>query len=83
MTKIKNGGPAFPCPEVRLDDRTGVVQACDGMSLRDWFAGQALVHIANWTPNCDHSDTKSFQKAKAEYAYGLADAMLAAREAEP
>lgn len=77
MTKIKNGGPAFPS-HVSMGEVT-----YRGMSLRDWFAGQALVHIANWTPYCDHSDTKSFQKAKAEYAYGLADAMLAAREAEP
>lgn len=33
---IKNGGPAFP----KGDKNT--VSSSDGMSLRDWLAGQAL-----------------------------------------
>ncbi len=49
-----------------------------GMTLRDWFAGQALVGCimdrASWGVN--HSD-----KADdfARYAYAIADAMLSAR----
>ena len=35
MKEINDGGPAFP------SDRAGQV----GMSLRDWFAGQALAGI--------------------------------------
>jgi hypothetical protein len=43
------------------------------MSLRDWFAGQALP-IA-MTDNGIHT-----AKVAAEYAYEMADAMLAARK---
>lgn len=46
-----------------------------GMTLRDWFAGQALAGwMSSFTPDCG-------VKAKncAELAYELADAMLAAR----
>lgn len=49
----------------------------EGMSLRDWFAGQAIaasdfMNIAGWT----HLEL-------AQYAYSLADAMLAARREQP
>lgn len=43
-----------------------------GMSLRDWFAGQAL---ATAYANDITSETKT-----AEYAYKVADAMLEARK---
>jgi hypothetical protein len=48
------------------------------MSLRDWFAGQALANLLRhgvYSPETDH--------LTAHYAYGLADAMLKAREKEP
>lgn len=63
-----DGGPAFPVPGVR-----------DGMSLRDWFAGQALagIHAAlqasNWPKEAWH-------RYAATCAYMAADAMLAERE---
>ena len=66
MTKI-DGGPAFP----------KLYNATAGMSLRDWFAGQALAglfsqsEIAN-APSAD---------ALAQIVYGMADAMIAEREA--
>lgn len=75
---INNGGPAFP---VTLDHR-GCVGAY-GMSLRDWFAGQAL---AGW---CAASPTvrKEPLNMTAEHAesiatgcYRYADAMLEARK---
>jgi len=58
-TLIDDGGPAFP------DDRSQV-----GMTLRDYFAAQALAGILSCDarPECDDS--------KAEWAYSLADAML-------
>lgn len=40
--KIKNGGPAFPHPTECSDGRA-IPHL--GMTLRDWFAGQALVGI--------------------------------------
>ena len=45
----KDGGPAFPQLDVVIGDRDGhgdvldaYTQATGGMTLRDWFAGQAL-----------------------------------------
>ena len=61
---IKDGGSAFP-----------VMYCSEGMSLRDYFAGQALAGMMGhkdcsaWTVNEVSSD-----------CYAHADAMLAARE---
>ena len=65
-TKPKSGGPAFPTPM----DFYG-----DGMTLRDWFAGQAL---AGYRCNRDYSEHSSSDIAM--YSYMDADAMLAQRE---
>ncbi|MBB3980130.1 hypothetical protein GGQ64_005377 [Rhizobium azooxidifex] len=86
--KIKDGGPAFPAeyfdPAVFADLRategmhsakalaTGVSK---GMSLRDWFAGQAL---AGFMANKDRPIT--FAHEDAAWCYTLADAMLVARK---
>lgn len=64
----KEGGPAFPSAS------DGVF--FDGMSLRDWFAGQAVsgsVAYANF-----HEDDDA--QTAAKYAYRVADSMLKARE---
>ena len=67
MTKINDGGPAFP----REDFHNGV----PGMSLRDWFAGQAM---AGWLASFGPDD--GYRSAGiAEFAYEIADDMLAAR----
>lgn len=71
MSIPDDGGPAFPSPDTRGYD--GV----PGMTLRDWFAGQALAGIwACPTVNGDHQDL-------ADEAYKTADAMLAARNNLP
>ena len=67
--KINDGGPAFP------RRYTPMLEDQPGMSLRDYFAGQALTN----TLICESSG-KDFAKMNAEYAYLLADAMIAARE---
>lgn len=69
----KDGGPAFPTAEVR--DLDGNVKWTPGwgMSLRDWFAGQALAGIL-----ADHT-TNPTTDAAAGHAYRFADAMLAER----
>ena len=75
---INDGGPAFP------DDRW---QA--GMTLRDYFAGQALAgSLASQTPESHWSfaalpEETTNDKAKngiARLCYEIADAMLKARE---
>lgn len=77
-TKLDDGGPAFPHIETtRLATTPGgeiEVRHTDsgsGMSLRDWFAGQALAGLM-----VEHEWEKGIT---AEIAYDLADAMLAAR----
>ena len=66
MEKINDGGPAFP--------RAGsdYVKAQEGMSLRDWLAGQALAGLCSGNlPFCPD------QVSATAYAY--ADAMIRAR----
>jgi hypothetical protein len=75
--EIKDGGPAFPMPADR-DPVTGqgLRQEWDGMTLRDWFAGQALSEVYD---HLKHSRPKDV----AELCFDIADAMLAAREDKP
>ena len=69
--KIDDGGPAFPSGDGQWSGGTNHVY---GMTLRDWFAGQALPAFAART-NTDFDQD-------ASDAYFMADAMLAAREAK-
>lgn len=67
---INNGGPAFP----NKDELGNMIP---GMSLRDYFAGQALAGLLT-QPAEDEYGPKCF----AEAAYEMADAMLKARNKE-
>lgn len=67
MSEHDNGGPAFPRT---VQAWNGNLTAHDGMTLRDWFAGQALVGL---------SHDVAISKAGV-IAYEYADAMLAARK---
>lgn len=71
MTQMeKDGGQAFPThPILYSSEDAGQAQ---GMSLRDWFAGQALVGLAH--PGWEADPIKAPAKA-----YEVADAMMAAR----
>lgn len=73
MSEIYDGGPAHPTPWSREED--GYVNP--GMSLRDWFAGQALAGILARGVSSSTSDQKI-----AEAAYAIADTMLGARAAK-
>ena len=83
MSERDDGGPAFPRnpgqagtdvgSETWLRD-TGLVQ--DGMTLRDWFAGQVITGLTMGVMPGD--DQEPFDDA-ARSAYRLADAMLAER----
>jgi hypothetical protein len=65
MKNDKTGGAAFPHVSTHI--------ARTGMTLRDYFAGQALAALAqDLMYDMSHS--------QAEYAYKLADAMIAERE---
>jgi hypothetical protein len=69
MSTIKDGGKAFPGGGYT-----------PGMSLRDWFAGQALAGI---TCTEDVGIAPEDAEAVAKTAYALANAMIAAREPRP
>jgi len=70
-----DGGPAYPVFEVGWDDdgRACGTVAKGGMSLRDYFAAQALagIYASAFTdyrcPPCDKC---------AEWSYAVADAMI-------
>lgn len=79
-----DGGPAFPLSDIGMYGH-------HGMSLRDWFAGQALAgSLAN--SEGIHAETEptmailsgerraSFARFLAVQAYALADAMLEVRK---
>ena len=67
------GGPAFPFSP--SDDSTIKPQL--GMTLRDYFAAQAMNALILEMPE----DWKYAPEALAKYAYAQADAMLKARQA--
>ena len=71
--KINDGGPAFPV------SKDVVYPQLNGMSLRDWFAGQALP-VAWDALDKGYFEADDYTKAVAECAYQMADAMLKARE---
>jgi hypothetical protein len=83
MSKIEDGGPAFPT-SMSAQGPFG------GLSIRDWFASQALIGIGTWMPQYRPdgqlvNETGSLcnpgmHRARAEWAYEQADAMLAARK---
>ncbi len=75
--RIGDGGPAFPTQHV------GNGNTINGMTLRDWFAGQDLVGVeAAYDPNIDWPGPLWCNEA-ASHCYEIADAMLKAREARP
>ncbi len=77
--------PAFPCSELRNTSSdpfaTPKVINHPGMTLRDWFAGQALSGIL--AAGAGEEDCDILRGIIAEDAYGYADAMLAARTPSP
>jgi hypothetical protein len=68
--EINDGGPAFPCEG---GEQSGLYAAL-GMSLRDWFAGQAVAGVGGFGYGSP-TDSKGIAKG----AYEIADAMLKAR----
>ena len=78
MTTPKDGGPAFPTEYVAQNMYGDTAPAYDhGMSLRDWFAGQAINGIVS---NAGITNGKWDALAAGEIAYRIADAMLKARD---
>ena len=79
---MKDGGPAFPVPDTHHPD--GQIQyGTNGMSLRAWYAGKALVGVLascgplKPDPKLSQSDLDNMV---AESCVRIADAMLRALE---
>jgi hypothetical protein len=70
MTDKQTGGPAFPVPAELCQDLT--VEQQRGMTLRDYFAAEALPVVM--------PDNRAYPMEAAKAAYRYADAMLKARE---
>lgn len=73
---INDGGPAFPrAVHDNYDIVNGKISPQEGMTLRDWFAGQAVAGLlsGNWEMN---------SRDAASDAYDVADEMMKAREAK-
>ena len=79
----KDGGPAFP--------HLGLYPGADGnlhptptqhagMTLRDWFAGQAVLTVMAWAHGAGESDFEKVVNVATRGAYAIADAMLEARK---
>ncbi|EKZ6514940.1 TPA: hypothetical protein ACYEM3_000754 [Klebsiella pneumoniae] len=69
MSKENNGGPAYP------------TQGYEGLTLRDYFAGQAMQGwLASYPESNQHPVATHHENMVAELSYLMADAMLKARE---
>lgn len=95
-TPINDGGPAF---QVNLhedvmramllgtlsDKARHISKQCEGMSLRDWFAGMAMQAMcagpgARMVADCDQRyDETNWKEVVASNAYDFADAMILQR----
>lgn len=82
MTKRNDGGAAFPMLGNVAHNSDWLIE--HGMSLRDWFAGQALAGIMTMVAAGAHNlpEPKGAVGCATE-AYRLADAMLSARSLSP
>jgi len=77
--QIKDGGPAFPqTVPGGLPGMPAESTSWYGMTMRDWFAGQALQGLCS---EVEYSGAMTAVDCQwiAQRAYNMADAMLAAR----
>lgn len=76
MSEFDDGGPAYPMPGSTLEigENLHVMRPAPGMTLLDWFAGQALAGL-----NANQSNNEDPWVVLAEQAYNAANAMLAER----
>lgn len=67
MSKVNNGGPAFPL----LGEGPNAPCFNEGMTLRDWFAGQALAGLVASSVKAGEGAIKLLPKACVEFADAL------------
>jgi hypothetical protein len=79
MSKINDGGPAFPIADV-LYPNGNVQPGWNGMTLRDWFATHATDADIAAIQTPPHG-AQNISRYEARYIH--ADQMLKAREVKP
>ena len=81
MSNTNTGGAAFPCEY--FDKQLERPRLVMGMTLRDYFAAQAMTGAQVWDAvlNGKNAQFSGGVEKLAEVAYAVADAMLKAREA--
>jgi len=85
---MKDGGSAFPSETLshyqdNAGNMTPVFETKGGLSIRDYFAGQALCGLLATTIDWSEKNGKEkINKVISEMSYELADAMIAEREKE-
>jgi hypothetical protein len=83
MSAVKDGGAAFPGPSFTQSGLTN--GHAMGMTLRDWFAGQAPVDFdiarqaAGLGNTISAAERETVWRAMSTLRYEYADAMIAAR----
>lgn len=86
VKQIDDGGAAFP---VAMSEQTSTNQYCapfqEGMTIRDWFAGQALNGICAGLCSDHRESPEAYSRvdftAAIKDSFKLADLMIAARKA--
>lgn len=87
MDEINDGGPAFP---QSISVSYEPIPSCAGMTLRDWFAGQALAGITSSLAGKDimrsivelaaEHDAEDIGVTIARSAFEYADSMIKQRD---
>lgn len=83
MVKIDDGGPAFPVMHsIDGNWQKEPIEKFMGLSLRDWFAGQAMVGVivGSAVVQEETGTASDYPSRVAEGAYEIADAMLSTRK---
>lgn len=78
--ETKTGGPAFPAG-IAASPMGDIAWSNEGMTLRDWFAGQVIAQIIAMyaADNKTGIGVDHLPRNCAGHAYRIADAMLAER----
>jgi hypothetical protein len=82
MSKIDDGGYAFPRAATETNNPNMFFEPQEGMTLRDYFAAAALQGwLASWPEQGTPHPSENYNALNvANLSYRMADAMLAARK---
>lgn len=82
MSKINDGGPAFP-EAIAVSPVGDVYPGMGGMSMRAYFAGQALPSVVIKCVPHECEDGETMEQMFARKAVSVADALVSELAKEP